>query len=779
MDFNTGIKEAEIYRSMGLLRESLIVYDEVLAAIPKDDTKRSDFTNKTIKDLKKEIERQETHAPEISQEDISVIREAITVDGQSGILDNALAFKQLGLMHEAITEYEKLLKTDYPAIKIIPDFTECLLNLVHPKETAKRVLQAVGELDLQASQLAQVQFSLGLQLEDRGHKDLAQAQYKSASKLDPENREISQKLKLGMSTVSPGSRYSYLLKKRRVTISQLQQALAISKKMGKSVEFVLIDHFKIDRKIIGKSLSEFYGCPFRSFDADLPVPVEIINNLKQAYLLHAGWVPLSWSKKSLEILIDDPRDLRKIDQVTGLMKASRIEFSVGIREDIERFIQHFFTKNSTTSDEDMLEELNMISFISFEEEEEDEIEDMLDESSSKIVKLIDQIIVTAFRNDASDIHIEPSVTSKKAHIRFRTDGVCQNYIEAPLSMARGMLSRIKIMAGLDIAERRLPQDGKIKFKRKGIRPFELRLATLPTTGGFESAALRILADPGAMKLADMGLSDRNMAVLKKTILQPHGLILAAGPTGSGKTTALHAALGAINEPGIKIWTAEDPVEITQPGMSQVEVKPKIGLDFSRVMRSFLRADPDVIMIGEMRDFETASTAVEASLTGHLVFSTLHTNSAPETVTRLLDMGLNTLNFSDAFLCVLAQRLIRRLCLACRKEHHPSREAYDEIVNDYGMEHFEGTGIEYSDELRLYAPVGCDECSQTGYKGRMVIHELMEGTARIKQMIKERANLEDLLSQAMKEGMTTLKQDGIEKVFRGLTDISEVRRVCIK
>ena len=779
MDFNTGIKEAEIYRSMGLLRESLIVYDEVLAAIPKDDTKRSDFTNKTIKDLKKEIERQETHAPEISQEDISVIREAITVDGQSGILDNALAFKQLGLMHEAITEYEKLLKTDYPAIKIIPDFTECLLNLVHPKETAKRVLQAVGELDLQASQLAQVQFSLGLQLEDRGHKDLAQAQYKSASKLDPENREISQKLKLGMSTVSPGSRYSYLLKKRRVTISQLQQALAISKKMGKSVEFVLIDHFKIDRKIIGKSLSEFYGCPFRSFDADLPVPVEIINNLKQAYLLHAGWVPLSWSKKSLEILIDDPRDLRKIDQVTGLMKASRIEFSVGIREDIERFIQHFFTKNSTTSDEDMLEELNMISFISFEEEEEDEIEDMLDESSSKIVKLIDQIIVTAFRNDASDIHIEPSVTSKKAHIRFRTDGVCQNYIEAPLSMARGMLSRIKIMAGLDIAERRLPQDGKIKFKRKGIRPFELRLATLPTTGGFESAALRILADPGAMKLADMGLSDRNMAVLKKTILQPHGLILAAGPTGSGKTTALHAALGAINEPGIKIWTAEDPVEITQPGMSQVEVKPKIGLDFSRVMRSFLRADPDVIMIGEMRDFETASIAVEASLTGHLVFSTLHTNSAPETVTRLLDMGLNTLNFSDAFLCVLAQRLIRRLCLACRKEHHPSREAYDEIVNDYGMEHFEGTGIEYSDELRLYAPVGCDECSQTGYKGRMVIHELMEGTARIKQMIKERANLEDLLSQAMKEGMTTLKQDGIEKVFRGLTDISEVRRVCIK
>ena len=779
MDFDTGIKEAEIYRSMGLLNESLIVYDEVLAAIPNDDTKHTEFIKKSIRVLKKEIESQETHAPAISQKEISVIREAIAVDGQSGILDNALAFKQLGLMNEAVTEYEKLFETDYPIIKIIPDFVECLLNLVHPDDVVKRLHQVVGKLDLQSPQLAQIRFSLGLQLEDGGHKDLALDQFKSASKLDPANREIAQKLKLGLSAVSPGSRYSYLLKKRSVTLSQLQQALTISKKIDKSVEFVLIDHFKVSRETIGKSLSEFYDCPFRTFDADLPVPVEIIRNLKQAYLLHAGWVPLSWSKKGLEILMDDPRDLRKIDQVTGLMKANRIEFSVGIREDIERFIQHFFENKPEKPDEDMLEELDMISFVSFEEEEEDEVDHTLNESSSKIVKLIDQVIVTAFRNNASDIHIEPSVISKKTHIRFRTDGVCQNYIEVPISMARGMISRIKIMAGLDIAEKRLPQDGKIKFKRKGIRPFELRLATLPTAGGVESAALRILADPDAMKLEDMGLNDRNMTVLKKMIQQPHGLILAAGPTGSGKTTALHAALGVINEPDIKIWTAEDPVEITQPGMSQVEVKPKIGLDFSRVMRSFLRADPDVIMIGEMRDFETASIAVEASLTGHLVFSTLHTNSAPETVTRLLDMGLNTLNFSDAFQCVLAQRLVRRLCLACRKGYHPSKEAYDEIVKDYGIEYFNATGIEYSEKLLLFAPVGCEECSQTGYKGRMAIHELMEGTPRIKQLIKERADLEILSSQALKEGMTTLKQDGIEKVFKGLTDIHEVRRICIK
>ncbi len=779
MDFDIGIKEAEIYRSMGLLQESLSVYDEILATLSKQETGRREIILKTVEVLKKEIESLESHIPEISAEDISVIQEAFVVDDQSGILENAIAFKQLGLINEAVTEYERLFQPDYPIIKIIPDFVECLLKLVYPDEAVERVLRTVGQLDLESRHLAQIKFSIGLQLQHSGHKDLALLQFKSASKLDPSNREIAQELKVGMPAVPPGSRYSYLLKERIVTLSLLQQALAFSKKLNKSVEFILIDHFKVSKETIGKSLSEFYHCPFRSFDANMPVPIEIIRNLKQPYLLHAGWVPLSWGKKGLEILIDDPTDLGKLDQITGLMKANRIEFLVGIKEDIELFIEHFFKKEPEEPDEDMLDTLDMISFAGFEEEEAAEEEDsVLDESSSKISKMIDQVLVTAFRNNASDIHIEPSVISKKTHIRFRTDGVCQNYFEVPISMAKGLVSRVKIMAGLDIAEKRLPQDGKIKFKRKGVPPFELRLATLPTSGGFESAALRILADPGAMKLDDMGLVDRNLKVLRKMIHQPHGLILAAGPTGSGKTTALHAALGEINHPDIKIWTAEDPVEITQAGMSQVEVKPKIGLDFARVMRAFLRADPDVIMIGEMRDNETASTALEASLTGHLVFSTLHTNSAPETVTRLLDMGLNTLNFSDAFLCVLAQRLIRKLCTVCRKAYHPSQEEFNEIATDYGIEHFQRLGIQYSEKLMLYAPVGCEECLKTGYKGRMAVHELMEGTPRIKQLIKERANSETLFARALAEGMTTLKQDGIQKVFSGLTDISEVRRVCI-
>ena len=334
------------------------------------------------------------------------------------------------------------------------------------------------------------------------------------------------------------------------------------------------------------------------------------------------------------------------------------------------------------------------------------------------------------------------------------------------------------MAGLDISERRLPQDGKIKFRRKGITPFELRLATIPTVGGYEDAVLRILAKAGAMKLEDMGMTERNLSTLKRLITQPYGIVLVIGPTGSGKTTTLHACLDYINTPKIKIWTAEDPVEITQKGMRQVEVKPKIGLDFARVMRAFLRADPDVIMIGEMRDKETASIAVEASLTGHLVFSTLHTNSAPETITRLLDMGINPLNFADSLLGVLAQRLVRRLCKDCREPYHPDEEEFKSLVMEYGKEFFKNTGITYSKELVLYRPKGCNKCMNTGYRGRMGIHELMEGTATIKRLIKKEAETETIRDAALKEGMTTLKQDGILKVLSGETDMDEVRRVCV-
>jgi type II secretory ATPase GspE/PulE/Tfp pilus assembly ATPase PilB-like protein len=257
------------------------------------------------------------------------------------------------------------------------------------------------------------------------------------------------------------------------------------------------------------------------------------------------------------------------------------------------------------------------------------------------------------------------------------------------------------------------------------------------------------------------------------------MILCVGPTGSGKTTTLHAALHHINRPDRKIWTAEDPVEITQYGLRQVQVQPKIGFDFAAAMRAFLRADPDVIMVGEMRDFETAKTGVEASLTGHLVFSTLHTNSAPETIVRLLDMGIDPLNFADALLGILAQRLVRTLCKSCKEAYHPTKEEYDEIAESYGIEQFNKLDILYNDDFRLYRPKGCDNCDRTGYKGRMGIHELLVGTEDIKRMVQKHETVEVMRDKAMEEGMTTLLQDGILKSIKGFTDFKQVRRVCIK
>jgi type II secretory ATPase GspE/PulE/Tfp pilus assembly ATPase PilB-like protein len=490
---------------------------------------------------------------------------------------------------------------------------------------------------------------------------------------------------------------------------------------------------------------------------------------------------LDWGKEGVEILVDDPTDLRKTDHIKALMPNQKINFAVGFKEDIEKFIKHFFDPKAESLAENAFDDLDdIIPDISFEEEEEieDDIKG-LDESSSQVVKFVDQVLVTAFRNKASDIHVEPSMVTRKTTIRFRTDGVCHEYIQVPNAMAPAIVSRLKIMADLDIAERRLPQDGKIRLKRKGIPEFELRISTMPTAGRFEDAVLRILTKSGTLKLDEIGLNDRNLEALQKAIERPYGLILCVGPTGSGKTTTLHSALAHVNKPNVKIWTAEDPVEITQAGLRQVQVKPKIGLDFARIMRGFLRLDPDIIMIGEMRDRETAATAVEASLTGHLVLSTLHTNNAPETLTRLIDMGMNPLNISDSFLAVLAQRLVRRLCSGCIETYHPDQEEFDYIIADYGKEAFKKLGVEYTSAFELHRSLGCEKCNGSGYKGRLGIHELIKGTPEIKMLIKKQATSQDLAKQAVKDGMTTLKQDGVHKVFEGITDMREVRRVCVE
>ncbi|RKX66190.1 MAG: type II/IV secretion system protein, partial [Thermodesulfobacteriota bacterium] len=341
--------------------------------------------------------------------------------------------------------------------------------------------------------------------------------------------------------------------------------------------------------------------------------------------------------------------------IKNLLQTSNIELVVSIKEDIESFVDYFWGQQTNTSIQDLVADVEEEAIT--EEEAALETEE-IDETDSRVVQFVNQMIMDAWRKKASDIHIEPSPSNKITQVRFRIDGVCRPYIQIPNSFTRAVVSRVKIMSNLDIAEKRLPQDGKIKFRQRGKILLELRVATIPTVGGNEDVVLRLLHTGIPLKLNEIGMSEENLKNFKEIVSQPYGLVLVVGPTGSGKTTTLHSALYYINTPDRKIWTAEDPVEITQPGLRQVEVHPKIGLTFARLMRSFLRADPDVIMIGEMRDEETAVTGIEASLTGHLVFSTLHTNSAPETITRLLEMKLDPHNFSDSLLGILAQRLVR-------------------------------------------------------------------------------------------------------------------------
>jgi type II secretory ATPase GspE/PulE/Tfp pilus assembly ATPase PilB-like protein len=387
------------------------------------------------------------------------------------------------------------------------------------------------------------------------------------------------------------------------------------------------------------------------------------------------------------------------------------------------------------------------------------------------------VIIDAFQRGASDIHIEPYGKDDNTRIRFRIDGDCVRYQEIPPAFRNPLVARFKIMAKLDISERRKPQDGKIKFRMRD-RTIELRVATLPTVNGNEDVVMRILAASKPIPLDEMGMSQRNLDEMRKLLAKPYGLVLCVGPTGSGKTTTLHSALGTINTIDMKIWTAEDPVEITQAGLRQVQVQPKIGLDFASAMRAFLRADPDVIMVGEMRDKETASTGVEASLTGHLVLSTLHTNSAPETVTRLIDMGLDPFSFADALLGVLAQRLTRGLCKKCRQQYDATDAEVDEIVHAFGEEEAGRRGFARG-RVALWRGAGCEVCGKTGYKGRLAVHELLVNDDSIKQAITKRAPVEDVRRFAVAGGMTTLLQDGIEKAIAGKTDLKQVLAVCLR
>ncbi|HEX9822464.1 MAG TPA: ATPase, T2SS/T4P/T4SS family [Methylomirabilota bacterium] len=573
-----------------------------------------------------------------------------------------------------------------------------------------------------------------------------------------------------------GTKFDYLVAQGLLSQDEVHQAIGVARQKNVDVETVLLEQFKVPKAELGASLSQFYRVPFVEFDPKIIPPPDLMKDLKLEFLKRNLWLPIRRENAGIVVLIDNPQDLQRVDAIHQLLRGQNVLLAVGVRKDINTFLA--LAGGELQSKDNIGNILTALGDeTAFEKEEASGAE--FDENDSAVIRLANQIIIDAFKSRASDIHVEPYGSQKDTMIRLRIDGQCREYQRIPGAYRRALAARLKIMAQLDIAERRKPQDGKIKFRVPEGRDIELRVATLPTQGGNEDVVLRLLATTEPMSIDRLGMLERNLREIKTAAEKPYGLILVVGPTGSGKTTTLHSVLGHINKPECKIWTAEDPVEITQYGLRQVQVQPKIGFTFAQALRAFLRADPDVIMVGEMRDEETASIGIEASLTGHLVFSTLHTNGAVETVVRLLDMGLDSFNFADALLAVVAQRLVRCICTDCKQEYHPPQEEFDELVHAYGMDDFQKLGVKYDGNFVLYRGKGCASCSNTGYRGRSGIHELLVGTEPMKKLIQAKARVTEMVKVAKDEGMTTLVQDGILKIFDGLTDLKQVKSVAIK
>ncbi len=570
------------------------------------------------------------------------------------------------------------------------------------------------------------------------------------------------------------TRFDYLVTSGLLKEYELDAAWAKAREEKTSMESFLMNKYRITNDDIARSYEEYFHCKVVPYNEKFPIPGDLLKNLKKEFLRREMWVPLETVDGRIHVIMDDPKNILKRDMIESILKTKAVRYDVAFPEDIIKFINLFYSVT-----EDVQSITDILGGLDSDEEVEEDDGEVVTESDSVIMQIVNKVINDACARRSSDIHIEPNAARKNVEIRYRVDGECMLYQTLPYNYRAAIVSRIKIMSNLDITIKRLPQDGKIKFRRPGGEEIELRVATIPTQGGVEDVVMRILAKGTTMPLEEMSLLNRNYKSLINICEKPYGLVLCVGPTGSGKTTTLHAALRHINTPEKKIWTCEDPVEITQYGLRQVQVHPKIGLDFAAVTRAFLRADPDVIMVGEMRDFETAKTGIEASLTGHLVFSTLHTNSAPETIVRLLDMGIDPLNFADSLLGILAQRLVRTLCTVCKEPYHPSVLEYNELAETYGPDAFAKLNIPYSDNLTLYRAKGCEACVKTGYRGRMGIHELLLNTDSIKRLIQKHASVEEIREAAVAEGMTTLLQDGLQKALRGLTDARQVRRVCIK
>ena len=588
-----------------------------------------------------------------------------------------------------------------------------------------------------------------------------------------------------------------------VSAAQLQQALQqLASDRSVPLGEQLVRMGVVSREDLQLALSRKMGYPLVDIDA-FPAEAEALNKLSYAMALRLKAMPLLVRDGRLIVALDDPARRRSaIEEIEFIVQMKPVPVLAHTRS-FEAVLHAAYDKIGAAHAPrghrdiaeiplafDMPDTERLVETLEKEGMDRTSLEDdkPIEQSDNSLVRLLNNMIIEAHRDGVSDIHIESYPGREKIRVRFRKDGMLRTYLELPSNYRNALIARVKIMCELDISERRKPQDGKINFaKFSAQHKIELRVATVPTNNGLEDVVLRILSSVKPIPVDRLGLSSVNLERLKQAIERPYGMVLCVGPTGSGKTTTLHSALSHINVPERKIWTAEDPIEITQPGLRQVQVNARIDWTFAKALRAFLRADPDVIMVGEIRDAETANIVVEASLTGHLVLSTLHTNSAPETVTRLLDMGLDPFNFADSLLAVLAQRLVRRICTKCRSTRAATGSQAQELLADY-MQAFGAEPPVAADDvmsgwikrhgrdgrLMVHHSAGCEACGGSGYKGRAGIHELMVISRELRRLVQTGAPVQTLQRAAMTEGLRTLRQDGIDKVLAGITSIEEVR-----
>ena len=549
-----------------------------------------------------------------------------------------------------------------------------------------------------------------------------------------------------------------LVARGKLDVAGLERALRLQQDGGERLGALLVSLGLVAQRDVAEALAVQLGLPLVDASGYPEFPI-LEERISPRFLREARAFPVKEDERELTLAMADPTDQYTIGafrMVTG----REVKPLVAIPSELDAALERLYGAGRTAVGQ-IVGDVEQRDELAFDTDVQ-QLKDLA--SEAPVIRLVSLIITNALEARASDIHIEPF--ESRLAVRYRIDGVLHEVESPPRRFSAAVISRVKIMASLDIAERRLPQDGRIRLRVQG-KEIDLRVSTVPTMHG-ESLVLRILDKGGvALDFKRLGFESDILDRFLEVLVQPHGILLVTGPTGSGKTTTLYTALERLNQPDVKILTVEDPVEYQMPGINQIQVKPQIDLTFANALRSIVRQDPDVIMIGEIRDLETAQIAVQSALTGHLVLSTVHTNDAASTVNRLLDMGIEDYLLTSTVIGILAQRLVRTLCQHCKEPH----AALPEIVEQMGLSRFTG-----EKEITLYRPVGCAQCAQTGYSGRISIMEMLPVTDPLRSLVMKHASATELRNEAIREGMLTMYEDGLRKAVRGVTTFEEVLRV---